>query len=147
LVAGLQYKDQRDTESFNDNVKHAVFQLFDGRQTAERSAHATDFYAFPLIVFYGATDFDEIEYQAEATKFWAKYESVDVGVTSVEIVDRSDESGYVHVTVDATVSRILKDGPCREQTADSTYLLTLQHLDVGYRIRSERESAIPLKCP
>lgn len=145
-VAGVQYKDQRDTQIFENKVKHAVVQIFDGRQTADRSTHATDYYAFPLIVFYGATNLDQAQYQAEAANFWSKYEYVDVGVTTIDILDKADVFGYVHVTVDATVSRILRSGSCREQTADSTYLLTLQLLDVGYRIRSERESATPLTC-
>jgi hypothetical protein len=152
-VAGLQYRDAQVSASFKNEVKEAVFSLYDGRWTKERAAHATDYYAFPLTIYYNASDFDEAEYKADAAAtLWSKFEYVDVAVRHVEIAQDSDALGDVRVTVDVTVSRRFKDhSKCEQtggkQTADTTYILTLRHLDIGYRIKSEREMAVSLKCP
>jgi hypothetical protein len=144
-VGGLQYSDARKADRFQDEVEDAVIYLLDGHWTPERAAHAADYYAFPLTAFYNAIDLDEAGYQAEAVKFWSTFEYVNVGVTRVQILEDSDYLGYVRVTVDATISRVFRNGGCK-QTADSTYLLSLERLEVGYRIRSERETATPLVC-
>jgi hypothetical protein len=136
--------DAQEHAKFKDEVSDAVYELIDGRWTSDRAAHATDYYAFPLTIYYNASDFDEAEYQAEAAGFWKKFEYVDVAVRHVEVAEESDRLGDVRVTVDATTAR-LDRGQCK-QTADTTYILTLTHLVDGYRIRSEREMANDLTC-
>ena len=145
-VGGLQYRDAQVAARFKNEVKDAVYSLYDGRWTSDRAAHATDYYVFPLTIYYNASDFDEAEYQAGAATFWSTFEYVDVAVRHVEIAEDSDALGDVRVTVDASVARQQRVPPCK-QTVDTTYILTLEHLvDVGYRIRSEREMANTLKC-
>lgn len=145
-VAGLQYRDAQMEAKFKSEVKDAVFSLLDGRWTSDRAAHATDYYAFPLTIYYNASDFGESAYQADASRFWSDWAYVDVAVRHVEIAEESDALGAVRVTVDASVARVSRDLSCKK-TADTSYILTLEHLDVGYRIRSEREMANTLKCP
>ncbi|MEP7203171.1 MAG: hypothetical protein ABI894_11205 [Ilumatobacteraceae bacterium] len=146
-VAGLDYNHRREAEKFRDEVEDAVFVLLDGYWEPKRSSeHPENYYAFPLTSYYNATDFDKFEYQTDAAEFWTTFSSVKVVVTRVEIVEDSDYYGHVRVNVDATVTRQFRDGSCT-QVADSIYVLTLEKMvDVGYRIRSEQETAIPLKC-
>ena len=145
IFAFLNYRDQKNAKDFDTGVKRAVVALLEGHQTRERAAHATDFYAFPLTAFYSNTNYGEDQYQKDAAEFWTMYEYVDVGIVHTEITMDSDKSGYVHVIVDATISRRRIDRGCVER-GDGKYLLTLEHLDVGYRIKSEGQTVTPLNC-